>query len=151
MLKALYNQFEDVQYRGLTGENLYKALEEYERDDVAYVAERIDGKHVDVQGALGKRISTIQITATGIEKLHEDGYDTILDGDIRYDILEQLYQLGWENTEMVFSGRDDLVDDLNNEAVVDQTIWYQGEAAHRDARRWWRPVLPRRQNHRPGR
>lgn len=127
ILKALYEQFEDVQYRGLTGEGLYEALEDYNRDDVAYVAERIDGEYVDVGGAVGQRISTIQITASGIEKLHEDGYETILNGDTRYDILEQLYQLDRENAGFVFAEREELINELGDESVVDQNVWYLKE------------------------
>lgn len=127
ILKVLYNQFEDVPYRGLTGEELYEALEEYERDDVAYVAERTDGEYVEMQGALGKRIGQIQITATGIERLHEDGYATVLDDDTRYDILEQLYQVDRENAGMVFADRDDLVDEVGDSDIVGQNIWYLKE------------------------
>lgn len=127
ILKVLYNQFEDVPYRGLTGEELYEALEEYERDDVAYVAERTDGEYVEMQGALGKRIGQIQITATGIERLHEDGYATVVDDDTRYDILEQLYQVDRENAGMVFADRDDLVDEVGDSDIVGQNIWYLKE------------------------
>ena len=127
ILKTLYEQFEDVPYRGVTGEDLYDALDAYDPDEVAYVAERIDGEYVDVRGAIGQRISTIQITAAGIEKLHEDGYETILDGDIRYDILEQLYQLDREHAGIAFAERDELIDELGDEAVVDQNVWYLKE------------------------
>jgi len=127
ILKELYDQFKDVQYRGLTGDGLYEVLEEYEQDDVAYVAERIDGEYVEVQGALGQRISTIQITAAGIEKLHEDGCETIIDGNTRYDILEELYQLDRENTGVVFAERDELIDEIGDETLVDQNIWYLKE------------------------
>lgn len=127
ILKALYGQFEVEQYRGLTGEELYEALDDYDHEDVAYVAERIDGEYVDARGALGQRISTIQITAAGIEKLHEDGYETILDSDTRYDILEHLYQLDRENAGVVFAEREGLIDELGDEEVVDQNVWYLKE------------------------
>lgn len=127
ILKVLYDQFEDVQYRGVTGDELYDVLDEYDQDRVAYVAERIDGEYVEVRGALGQRISTVQITAGGIEKLHEDGYETILDGDVRYEILEELYQLDRENAGLVFAERDELIDEIGDEEVVDQNIWYLKE------------------------
>ena len=91
ILKVLYAQFEDVQYHGVTGEDLYEELDGFDQDQVAYVAERIDEEYAEVRGAIGQRISTIQITPGGIEKLQKDGYETILQSDMRYEILEVLY------------------------------------------------------------
>lgn len=67
ILKVLYDQFEDVQYHGVTGEDLYEELDGFDQDQVAYVAERIDEEYAEVRGAIGQRISTIQITPGGIK------------------------------------------------------------------------------------
>lgn len=127
ILKVLYDQFEDVQYHGVTGEDLYEELDGFDQDQVAYVAERIDEEYAEVRGAIGQRISTIQITPGGIEKLQKDGYETILQSDMRYEILEVLYQIDRENAGLVFAERDELIDELGDEPIVDQNIWYLKE------------------------
>ncbi|EMA55003.1 hypothetical protein [Halococcus thailandensis] len=127
ILKVSYNQFEDVQYHGVTGEDLYEELDEFDQDHVAYVAERIDEEYAEVRGAIGQRVSTIQISPTGIEKLQKDGYETILESDMRYELLKKLYQIDRENAGLVFAGRDELIGELGDEPIVDQNIWYLKE------------------------
>lgn len=68
ILKVLYDQFEDVQYRGVTGDALYDALDEYDQDNVAYVADRID----ELEAQLAEKNERLHAVAVELRRLKED-------------------------------------------------------------------------------
>lgn len=137
ILKVLYEKFKEDQFGDTSGDELCKKLDDYERKDIVYVADRMDGQLVEVQGLLGKSIGNVRIKAEGIEKLYEDGYETFLDGDERYEILKFLYDLDRDKSGREFATRDTVLNSVDaGENVVDMNIKYLKEKGW--LRRWER-------------
>ena len=128
ILKWLYDRFEEDPNGHWTDEGFFEGLSSFDKEDVVYNVERMDGEFVEKEGALGKRIAWIQITPGGIEELHEQVYDTILNADTRYAILEVLYDTDRQNPGLAYLGRDDLLDAVDvSEDEIDQNVWYLKE------------------------
>lgn len=126
VLKELYELFEEDPAGRFDGESfLIEVSNEFDRDEVVYNVERMDGDLVDKRGAAGTRVAIISITADGIENLHADGFETILDFEHRYEILRELYEEDRNNPRVGYVSRDDLSDELGIEfEVLDRSIWY---------------------------
>lgn len=127
ILKTLYDHFNEEIIRSMRGEELYQALEQFSKDDIAYVAERIDQKYVDIGKGMSSRIPRIQITAEGIDRLFQLGCETLLDEDTRYKILKILYNFDREHPREILE-REDLIEELEAEPLeIDKNIWYLKE------------------------
>lgn len=69
----------------------------------------------------------VQITAEGVEQLNQDGYDTLLESDLRYKILHVAYDID-RGTTHVYINIGDICDELDiSEAVLAPHIWYLSE------------------------
>jgi len=102
--------------------------EEFEEEDVIYNVERMDGELLEKDGALGTEIHMIRIAAGGIEHLYSEGYETILDTETRYEILEILYQEDRKNPGRGYFSREDLIDKCSaGEDEINRNIWYLKE------------------------
>jgi hypothetical protein len=88
----------------------------------------MDGEFVEKKGAAGTRIALINIAAKGIEKLHSEGYSTLLETDTRYEILEILYKEDRKNPGFAYISRSDLASEIGAaEEEIDRDIWYLKE------------------------
>lgn len=123
ILKVLYDHFNEEPIRSMEVEELYQALEQFSNDDITYVAKRIDQKYVDI----GKGIGCIHITAEGIDRLFQLGYQTLLGQDTRYEILGILYKFDREHPREILE-RKDLVEEMEVEPTeIDKNVWYLRE------------------------
>jgi len=128
VLKWLYNGFEDNPSAKWDGTALPDDLDQFDETDIEYVVNRMDGELVDTEASTSSPMHTIDLHPQGIEELHQQGFDTLLDDDARYEILAVLYQASREDPRRPFVSRDELVDAVGfGEEKVDQNIWYLKE------------------------
>lgn len=128
ILNWLYDRFEENPNGYWTDEGFFEGLSSFDKEDVVYNVERMDGEFVEKEGALGKRVAWIHITPRGIEELHEQGHETILGTDTRYAILEVLYEADRQNPGFAYLGRDDVLDAVDaSDDEIDQNVWYLKE------------------------
>jgi len=128
VLKWLYARFETDPNGRCEGEPLFEDLERFDRNEITYNIERMDGDTIDKKGSIGSKVSLINITAGGIEELHERGFTTILQSQTRYDILEVLYEADREDPNLGYVDRTELEKDLESSIhEIDKNIWYLKE------------------------
>lgn len=142
ILKWLYDQFEESPRGRWSGEDFLDDLkQEFDEDDVVYNVERMDGELLEKDSTMGSRIYGIHILPEGIERLHSEGYNTILDSENRYDILEILYQADRGNPGFAYLSKEEIADELDiDRNTVDQNIWYLKEKRLVDERSGSRDV-----------
>jgi len=97
ILKHLYEELEKDTYGDIKGEELFRKLSSFDKEDIIYMAKRMDEEFVNILKAAGCSIPNINIKMKGVEKLHKEGYDTFLKSDERYEILEIIYDQDREN------------------------------------------------------
>lgn len=127
ILASVYSvHSQNIRYRAGFDE-VYDSLD-FDSEDVVYHLSRMDDDRlVETKGGIGNSISSVEITADGIERLDEKGYDTILKDDLRYVILEKLYVHDRENVTSSSFGvaRSDLIDELDvGEQVFKVNVYY---------------------------
>ncbi|WP_204365851.1 phospholipase D-like domain-containing protein [Haloferax gibbonsii] len=128
ILKLLYEAFEESPYRGQDGNTLFEELSQFKENDIVYNVQRMDSDYVDNNAAIGRKISTVQITAKGIEEISGQGHPTILDSNIRYNVLDALYNADRQNPGHAYLTRDNLLDEVgSDEDEVDLNVWYLKE------------------------
>jgi hypothetical protein len=128
VLKWLYNGFEENPSAKWDGTALPEDLDQFDDTAIEYVVGRMDGELVDTEATTSSPMHTIDLRPQGIEELHQQGFDTLLDDNSRYEILEVLYQASRDNPRRPFVSRDDLLDAVEfGEQKVDQNIWYLKE------------------------
>lgn len=128
VLKWLYNGFEEHPGASFDGTELSEDLDEFDSTEIEYVVGRIEDELVETTATTTSPFHHIEILPKGIEKLHQEGYETILDSDARYGILEVLYQKSREDPRRSFVSRGDLVNAVSaDEEEVDRNIWYLKE------------------------
>ena len=128
VLKWLYKGFEDNPSAKWDGTALPDDLDQYDETDIEYVVNRMDGELIDTEATTSSPMHTIDLRPQGIEELHQQGFDTLLDDEARYEILEVLYQASRDDPRRPFVSRDDLMAAVGfEEEKVDQNIWYLKE------------------------
>ena len=128
ILRWLYNGFEEHPGGSFDGTELPEDLDHFDSTEIEYVIGRIDGEFVETEATHTSSFHHIEILPRGIEKLHQEGSETILDSDARYEILEVLYQKSRKEPKRPFVSREDLIDTVaHSEEVVDRNIWYLKE------------------------
>jgi DNA-binding MarR family transcriptional regulator len=131
ILQQVYDEHSQQIRRQAGFDAINEALDHIAEDDVVYHLTRMDDNRlVDIEGSLGQRISFVRITDEGVEKLDREGYETILDDDLRYVILEELYDIDREHagSSGVFVTRDELREDLGiDEQDFKVNVWYLKE------------------------
>jgi hypothetical protein len=144
VLKWLYKGFEDNPSSKWDGTALPDDLDQYDETDIEYVVNRMDGELVDTEATTSSPMHTIDLRPQGIEELHQQGFDTLLDDEARYEILEVLYQASRDDPRRPFVSRDDLVAAVGfEEEKVDQNMVLEREETSRTSGRpGWRPVQP---------
>ena len=125
VLKWLYEGFEDNPSAKWDGTTLPDDLDQFDETEIEYVVGRMDEELVDTKATNMSAMATIDLRPQGIEELHQEGFDTILDDEARYEILDVLYQASREDPRHPYVSKDELLDavDLDKEEV-DQNIWY---------------------------
>lgn len=92
ILKYVYDKFQESVLDRAGTQGLYEQLEEFDRTEINYNAVRLrDERQIDFDISTGG-VYGLEITADGIEKLDQDGYETVLEDEVRYDILQLLYE-----------------------------------------------------------
>ena len=126
ILRKLYTLFEEsAAGRWDGGEFVEELSGEFDEDEIVYNVHRIDGELVENRESMGQRVSIISIEPEGIEELHSHGEETILDTEVRYQILEMLYDADRGNPGYAAVSRDELIDQLDaDEDTIDQNVWY---------------------------
>ncbi len=128
VLKWLYNGFEENPSAKWDGTALPDDLDQFDETDIEYVVGRMDGELIDTEATTSSPMHTIDLRPQGIEELHRQGFDTVLDDDARYEILTVLYQASRDEPRRPFVSREDLMDSVGFETEkVDQNIWYLKE------------------------
>jgi len=78
--------------------------------------------------------STAQMSAEGLEQLHDSGHDTNLDESVQESILETLLEYKRQNPSGVGMSRDELVEEVGKDReVVDENVWYLDQRFYLDA------------------
>lgn len=128
ILQQVYEEHSKMIRRRASFNDIDEELDHIERDDLIYHLTRMDDNRlVEIDGSLGQRINGVSLTEEGVEKLDRDGYETILQDDLRYLILESLYKIDREHAGSpgVYVTRDELQDDLDvDEQEFKINIWY---------------------------
>lgn len=128
ILKWIYERFEEKPHSQWRGQGLLDALESFDHENIIYNVNQMDGSFLENNPSMGTSIDLLRITPDGIEELHKQGYPTILDSEIRYKVLEVLYQAVRENPGRGFVSREDLLEHVDaSEEQVHQNIWYLKE------------------------
>lgn len=144
ILQEVYEKHKDAIRRQANFHEVNESLDHIERDDLMYHLTRMqDNGLVELDGSLSSvRINFLGVTADGVELLDRDGYETILQDDLRYVILEALYEVDRENAGRrgVFVSCEDLAEELGvDRQDFKVNIWYlkkkglineQGRAGH---------------------
>jgi hypothetical protein len=122
LLKEGYKVFKEETYEYT---NVQEVIDnsKYSRDEIEHVLKRVEGQYFDLLKSI-QGINSYQITAEGIEKLSEEGHETILDSKIRYEILKILYQQYRNSNNRRSVSREDLIDEIDDPDLVDTNIWY---------------------------
>lgn len=111
ILTSLYRKFEqDPLHSELSNDDLSDEHNNFEKDDINYVIDRIDGEHADVQSYMGG-LRDVEITARGIEHLSKQGVETILDNSLRYELLRNAYEADREGRG-AFVDIPEFIDDI---------------------------------------
>lgn len=104
VLKVLYEAFEsDPTNYTVRGETIKESIDGVDSNDIDYILDRMDGEFADVDKYPSLR--DVEILAKGIEFLDEQGFETILGTDSRYEILEAIY-LEDRNKNLIAVGMD---------------------------------------------
>lgn len=128
VLKWLYGGFEENPSAKWDGTALPDDLDQFDETDIEYVVNRMDGELVDTEATTTSPMHTIDLRPQGIEELHQQGFETLLDDEARYEILAVLYQASREDPRRPFVAREELIDTVESgEDKVDQNIWYLKE------------------------
>lgn len=128
VLKTLYEQFEEDQFGSLTGKRLYEELSDFEKEDINYVVERMEDEFVEVLHTMGARLADVTLRMEGIDKLHSEGYETFLDDNERYEILEFLYKIDRDNQGQAIVSREGIIENVGASGeVVDMNVRYLKE------------------------
>lgn len=97
ILKYVYDKFEESVLDRAGTEGLYEKLDEVDRNEIDYNLVRLrDERQIGFDVSMGG-VHGMELTAEGIERLDQDGYDTVLEDEIRYDILQLLYETDREH------------------------------------------------------
>jgi hypothetical protein len=128
ILKWLYEGFEEHPGATFDGTELPEDLDQFDNTDIEYVIGRMEDEFVETSATSKSPFYHVELLPKGIEKLHQDGFETILDSDSRYEILEVLYQRSREDPRRPFVKRDSLIEIVSSsEEEVDRNIWYLKE------------------------
>lgn len=95
ILREVYDEFHDNPPRVRVSNDELSEKLDVDADDIDYILGRMDGEYADVQSYLGGK-KVAEITSTGIEFLSKQGHTTLLDSEIRYRILQVLYEIDRE-------------------------------------------------------
>ncbi|MFC6906913.1 hypothetical protein [Halalkalicoccus tibetensis] len=130
ILKFLYQQWvENPRGQTNTGE-VGKELEDIFENGYKYHLTRLnDNGYINTE-SLSARHQYVNISITGIEKLTQDGYETILVDDHRYAILRVLYEIDRQKGGAAHNhvGMDILQEEIEiDDETLKQNIWYLEE------------------------
>jgi hypothetical protein len=116
ILKYIYDKFEESVLNRAGTEDLYEQLEEVDQTEIHYNLVRLrDERQIDFDISTGG-VHSLEITAEGIEKLDQDGYETVLEDEVRYDILQLLYETDRERPfRSIKLSSEDIAEELDIE------------------------------------
>lgn len=130
ILKFLYRVWEENPRGQMSAGEVGEELEEIFDNGHRYHLTRLDDNgYIDTE-SLSARHQYVNISTTGIEKLAQDGYETILEDDYRYVILRVLYEIDREKGGAAHSyvGMDDIQEEIQlDDQTLKQNIWYLEE------------------------
>jgi len=95
-------------------------FEDLDRDEFEYHLERLqDDRNIERSAQ-----HHVEITGNGVGKLAQEGYETFLESDLRYEILRIAYELD-RGAAHVFIDQDDIADELDlPREELQPDIWY---------------------------
>lgn len=120
ILIYIYEEMRDDFRRDADPREMAEDFEELGLDEVRYHIDRLkDNRQVEQRAQ-----HSIQITVEGVEKLDQEGYDTILESDLRYEILRKAYEADRGSTHTYINANEiaDELDITTNE--LDRQLWY---------------------------
>jgi len=120
ILSFIYEEMKDDLRRDADLREMVEEFEDLGMDELRYHIERLqDNRQVEYRGK-----NHVQITVEGVEKLDREGYETLLDTDLRYEILRKAYEEDRGNTFVYIDG-DSLFDELSASAEeIKRNLWY---------------------------
>lgn len=111
-----FRQYVDIQA-------MLEDFDDLDEEELRYHLGRLEDNRLVEQSAQ----NLLQLTAEGIDKLDQEGYDTLLESDLRYDILRVAYEQD-RGTIHVYITEDDICNELDiTEEDAAPHIWYLAE------------------------
>lgn len=120
ILTFIYEEIKDDFRRDADLRELIEEFEEMDMEELRYHIQRLqDNRQVGYRGQY-----SVQITAEGVEKLDREGYETLLDTDLRYEILRRAYEDDRGKTVAFIDG-DELFQELDaSTEEIQRNLWY---------------------------
>jgi len=123
ILSYIYEEMKDDLRRDADLRELVEEFDDFDMDELRYHIERLqDNRQVEYRGQY-----SVRITAEGVEKLDGEGYETLLDTDLRYEILRRAYEEDRGGPHVFIDG-DALFEELDaSEEEINRNLWYLSE------------------------
>lgn len=84
ILQQVYEKHTDSIRRRASFDSINEALDHIDREELIYQLTRMeDNRLIETRGGVGQRITGVSLTPTGVETLDQQGYETILQNDLR--------------------------------------------------------------------
>lgn len=123
ILIHVYEEMKDNFHRMVDIREMAEEFENYDLDEIRYHVKRLRENRFLEQVAQ----HSIRITVDGVEKLDQEGYDTMLSTDIRYEILQISYEKDRGQLHSIIDA-DEVIEeaDISSEQAH-QNLWYLSE------------------------
>lgn len=120
ILSFVYEEMKDDFRRDADLRELVEEFEELDMDGLRYHIERLrDNRQVEYRAQ-----NSVQITVEGIEKLDREGYETLLDTDLRYEILRRAYEKDRGRPHAYIDG-DAIFEEVDaTSSEISRNFWY---------------------------
>ena len=120
ILSFIYEEMKDDFRRAADLREMVEEFEDLDMEELRYHIERLrDNRQVEYRGQ-----NSVQITIEGVEKLDREGYETLLDTDLRYEILRRAYEADRGRPHAYIDG-DTLFEELDAPSEeVSRNLWY---------------------------
>jgi predicted transcriptional regulator len=120
ILSFVYEETKDDFRRDANLRELLEEFEELDMDGLRYHIERLrDNRQVEYRAQ-----NSVQITVEGIEKLDQEGYETLLHTDLRYEILRKAYEEDRGRPHAYIDG-DAIFEEVNaTSSEISRNFWY---------------------------
>lgn len=120
ILSYIYEKLKDDFRHSVDLREMVEEFDDLDMEELRYHIERLQDK----RQVENKAQNLVQITVEGVEKLDREGYETLLDTDLRYEILRRAYEEDRGNAFAYIDGNE-LFEELDASPVeISRNLWY---------------------------